>query len=253
MMSTGFLYTAGAFLFFSHFAFSSNTCYAPDGKTTATEKFLPCIGFENVNSMCCRLNDTSPDTCLENGLCQWNGGDSFWRGYCTDKTWDSPNCLNKDICGAKAGGTDTKHSRLVLCRGSSGNTYCCGSSADCCDGDSTFTLNSTLITFNSPTATSTTTASAIAEPKQASSSSEKVAIGAGVGVPLGVLAILMLGVGFWWGRRHSWVKQGSGKFQQVPTQGTPFHQADSHPVNELDSSAKPHGSYELSANRNSLT
>lgn len=144
------------------------------------------------------------------------------------------------------------HSRLVLCRGSSGNTYCCGSSTDCCDGDSTFTLNSTLITFNSPTATSTTTTSGIKNSKQSSSSSDKVAIGAGVGVPLGLLAILMLGVGFWWGRRDSWMKQRSGTFQRTPRQRTAFHQADSRPINELDSSAKPYGSHELPTNRNSL-
>lgn len=100
MISVVFLYTTGAFLLFAHLSFSSATCYAPDGETKASEKFLPCIGFDKVHSMCCRLNDTYPDTCLENGLCQWNRDDSYWRDYCTDKTWDSPHCLNKNICGA---------------------------------------------------------------------------------------------------------------------------------------------------------
>jgi hypothetical protein len=60
----------------------------------------------------------------------------------------------------------------------------------------------------------------------------------------------MLGVGFWWGKRHAWAKRGSGTFQQIDTQTAAFHQADSRPINELDSAARPYGPYELSTNRN---
>lgn len=248
-----FLCAAGTFLFFAHLSAATTRCYAPDGITQADDRFLPCIGFDGVNSMCCRLNDTYPDTCLENGLCQWTSSNSLWRDYCTDKTWNSPNCLSKTICGAAAGGTDSGHNQLVLCRGGSGNTYCCGSSSDCCEGDRTFTLNSSLISFYSPTATSTVIASATTQPNNGSSSSKNIAIGAGVGVPLGLLAITMLGLGFWWGRRHARAKRGgSGAFQQIDTQTALFHQADSRPINELDSATKPDGPYELSINRSAL-
>jgi hypothetical protein len=78
-------------------------CYAPDGSTGYA--YLPCVADLNVDSMCCVLNLTALeafgdtvanlDTCLPNGLCLSNFG-QYSRDLCTDKTWQSPNCLN--IC-----------------------------------------------------------------------------------------------------------------------------------------------------------
>lgn len=105
-MSPAILSTTGAILLFAHSFAAARECYAPDG-TIADARFLPCIGFDSVNSMCCRLNDTSPDVCETNGLCYWPDRNTYYRNYCTDKNWNSPFCLSKSIC-------DTAVSRLTL-------------------------------------------------------------------------------------------------------------------------------------------
>ena len=76
-------------------------CYAPNGVAEPNTAYQPCIAVEGINSMCCALNRTlvggTADKCAQNGLCI--GGDgSSWRGFCTDKNWDSPGCLSNDIC-----------------------------------------------------------------------------------------------------------------------------------------------------------
>lgn len=75
------------------------SCWAPDGETLADNTtYVPCnklgIQQEGVYSTCCNL-DGRPgerDLCTTTGLCLNNG--VLHRGYCTDKTWDSPACVN---------------------------------------------------------------------------------------------------------------------------------------------------------------
>lgn len=74
------------------------TCYAPDGTKVTDLKYQPCISIENEFSMCCRLNDTDPGQCLQNGLCYMTSRKEYWRDYCTDETWNSPNCLSNSTC-----------------------------------------------------------------------------------------------------------------------------------------------------------
>lgn len=94
--------------------------------------------------------------------------------------------------------------------GNKDTSYCCGTDPSCCDGEKTFSLQPTLVPIGASstvttTATATVTATNTRTPGDGSSgsSSTKVAIGAGVGVPLGVVAMAMLGAGFWWGRRKT--------------------------------------------------
>lgn len=96
-MSTALPSVIWATLLFAHFILATKECYAPDG-TIADSRFLPCIGFDYVDSMCCRLNDTYPDVCQPNGLCYWPRANKYYLDYCTDKSFDSPNCLSKTIC-----------------------------------------------------------------------------------------------------------------------------------------------------------
>lgn len=78
-------------------------CYAPDG-FTATEnqgnyEYLPCIVIQGVDSMSCGMNGTSlelTDACMPNGLCYRD--QVYYRDFCTDSTWKSPNCLSNTIC-----------------------------------------------------------------------------------------------------------------------------------------------------------
>lgn len=71
-------------------------CYAPNGDKVS-RKFAPCIAIDGEFSMCCRINDTNPDVCQTNGLCYLEGRDRYYRNYCNDPDWNSPNCL-KNLC-----------------------------------------------------------------------------------------------------------------------------------------------------------
>lgn len=79
----------------------AKTCFAPDG-SVADHSYQPCIAIDGVHSMCCSLNSTHPDTCQTNGLClsstESTFGENYWRDFCTDETWESPNCLSKTLC-----------------------------------------------------------------------------------------------------------------------------------------------------------
>lgn len=80
------------------------TCYAPDGGAPEhAEDYMPCIPVEGVDSMCCALNRTiNIDRCLPNGLCSMDGDGGtggYFRNFCTDKNWKSPNCAPlHDLC-----------------------------------------------------------------------------------------------------------------------------------------------------------
>ncbi|KAL2824472.1 hypothetical protein BDW59DRAFT_180221 [Aspergillus cavernicola] len=185
---------------------NATMCYTADGYAVEDDKYMPCIAIGGVESMCCRLNDTNPDTCLSNGLCFANSSfaDGYWRDFCTDQTWESPNCLAKSICSTAEGGNSNGTNAVTAC--GNDNKYCCGNDRSCCDGDGGFSLNDTLVTIGGiATTTVTATASTIpTEVKSGSSdASTKLAIGLGVGIPLAVLAGAMLGAGFLWGRRNA--------------------------------------------------
>lgn len=75
------------------------SCWAPDGTTLAdNETYVPCnklgIQQDGIESSCCRLdgNASNRDICAATGLCLNDG--VLHRGYCTDKTWKNPACVN---------------------------------------------------------------------------------------------------------------------------------------------------------------
>lgn len=158
----------------------TKTCYAPDG-TPSGDDFLPCIMTGNVDgseflpglplcptnliivfSVCCGTNRTSNlGECLTNGLClNVESGDYFFD-YCTDPTWQSPNCLPKDTCtNSTTGGLASLYVEMTQC---SDGSWCCGSNnfTDCCTPELGFHLKDNLVTFDTPNAT---TAACIASP-----------------------------------------------------------------------------------------
>ena len=74
---------------------TSAQCYSPDGSLFPDNRYMPCISTNGVDSMCCLTNTTIPqdaDTCLPSGQCSREG--AYYRDFCTDKTWRSPNCLS---------------------------------------------------------------------------------------------------------------------------------------------------------------
>ncbi|KOC10807.1 hypothetical protein AFLA70_137g002531 [Aspergillus flavus AF70] len=191
---------------------AATTCYTPDGYAVTDPRYIPCIAIEGENSMCCKLNDTMPDTCHSTGLC-YSSQTGYWRDFCTDKNWDSPNCLKKTFCDDAAGGKSNWTTRVTSCGDGS---WCCGDTNNCCTNGGGFTLDSPLVAIgNNATVTTTVTATPKDSNKGSSDSSTKVVIGVGVAVPLACLACGMLGVGFLWGRRSARQALSQPEFQRV--------------------------------------
>ncbi|OJZ80178.1 hypothetical protein ASPFODRAFT_53808 [Aspergillus luchuensis CBS 106.47] len=188
---------------------AATSCYAPDGSPIDNSIYQPCITISGVHSMCCRLNGADPEKCDPTGLCLTSGG-RYYREFCTDQSWNSTNCLPKDICGNQNGGNSDWTYQLTSC----GNgLWCCGSSTSCCNTLETFSLGPTLVKFDSnsslsATAAPTATVTVIPTEDGSSNTDEsemptKVAIGVGVGVPLACIAVGMFGVGYLLGRRST--------------------------------------------------
>ncbi|CAI7664602.1 unnamed protein product [Penicillium manginii] len=214
-------------------AIAKATCYSPDGNEVTEESYVPCIAIDGVHSMCCKMNHTNPDTCDPNGLCFSTKG-YYWREFCTDPTWESPNCLPKTVCSDNTGGQSNRTAMLTPCLGDSAGSFCCGKNRDCCGTGNETTLNSTLVSITPFNSAETTSESQNGD----GDSSSKVAIGVGVGVPLGVLAISMLGFGFWWGRKkaraESQALQGQFQSQMESIQQSEPRQLSSKPILEAD-------------------
>ena len=69
-------------------------CYTADTRLPATGD-EPCYKIDgNQSTTCCGV----AQSCMENNLCYNAAGDNgisegYWRGTCTDATWESPQCV----------------------------------------------------------------------------------------------------------------------------------------------------------------
>ncbi|KAH7134932.1 hypothetical protein B0J11DRAFT_564384 [Dendryphion nanum] len=131
-------------------------CFYPNG-TQNNDFYQPC-GNKGQHSMCCRINDTFPDTCLTDsarlGLCA--NGDLLWRESCTDPTWQSEGNLADD------------HVTLRTCDDGS---YCCGTNAEaanCCARRHGKFLSKGQVLTTNPLLTSSSTTSSLASPSLSS-------------------------------------------------------------------------------------
>lgn len=210
-----------------HALHAAATCYAPDGTAVTDPSYQPCISIVDEFSMCCRLNDTDPDQCLPNGLCYWASRQEYWRDYCTDETWESPNCLSNLTCDSMVSGRIVCPGPWQLCflmiydmltivllqNGGSSNgtarlhrcpngTYCCGWTDDCCTPVGELSLKATLVAIgNNSSSAASATPTTTGDPN--GGDNKIVAVGVGVGVSLGAISVAMLGAGFLWGRRKT--------------------------------------------------
>lgn len=85
------------------------TCYYPNGDPVNNDEYTPCRNSTDY-TMCCRTGGLVPDTCDENGLCYnicdqmgsgcHNDPGTYWRESCTDRSWQSPYCL-QHVCTDK--------------------------------------------------------------------------------------------------------------------------------------------------------
>ena len=80
-------------LIFSFFLHVRGTCYLQNG-AHADYTVLPCNPDSEV-SACCALNKTSPDICMDSGLCYATDGEVQGRMYqvgCTDASGKDAAC-----------------------------------------------------------------------------------------------------------------------------------------------------------------
>jgi hypothetical protein len=188
-------------------------CFAPDGKTLAdNETYVPCnklgITQEGVYSSCCNLDGKSGerDLCTTTGLCLNKG--ILFRGYCSDKSWESDACVK--VCMDEAVRIEYSHfyirginSQLTPQGGGSSNgtveitpctdgKYCCGhNNLNCCGTDRAFELPTLVNVKNgNVTQTAIVTVTAIAE----SATFKNATIG--LAVVLGVVALIAAGAVF---------------------------------------------------------
>jgi hypothetical protein len=96
------------------------TCYYPDDSVTPEDVSCRYTG----NSSCCSIGWI----CLSNGLCQNpsptindHGGGKYYRGSCTDPTFDSPNCAA--VCLKPGVDTLNDAAEIVWCNTSGGSDY----------------------------------------------------------------------------------------------------------------------------------
>lgn len=99
-------------------SFAAN-CYSPDGSdrnlhsdvAEGTVLYTPCSQVTRF-SMCCRQPNDGGDDCRSDGLCQGYATDGslpIWRESCTDRSWQSPYCLNLCTTGINEDGNDSTY------------------------------------------------------------------------------------------------------------------------------------------------
>jgi hypothetical protein len=99
---TMFVFVKRLDLLFDRSIVQATICYGPNGVPYGPD-IIPCNAALVIEtggkqaSMCCSMGGcakSANDTCHSTGLCQ--NDDRFFRDFCTDSTFQSPNCLN--IC-----------------------------------------------------------------------------------------------------------------------------------------------------------
>ncbi|KAM7200397.1 hypothetical protein V8F20_005374 [Naviculisporaceae sp. PSN 640] len=184
------------------------TCFAPDGVTVAdNETYVPCnklgITQQGVHSSCCRLDGAAQDRdlCASTGLCINDG--IVKRGYCTDKTWKSPACVN--VCtDPKWGGSWTGSAEMTSCTDGS---YCCGHNNLTCCGTQWAVKVPLLTTGTISTTTVTATPSPIVR--------SNMAVSAGLGGALGLVVLVSAGLIFYLLRNIRKLKGELGKREDM--------------------------------------
>ena len=96
------------------------TCYYPDDTVTPEDVSCRYTG----NSSCCSFGWT----CLSNGLCQNpsptindHGGGKYYRGSCTDPTFNSPNCAA--VCLKPGVDSLNAAAEIVWCNSAGGRDF----------------------------------------------------------------------------------------------------------------------------------
>ncbi|CAH0057763.1 unnamed protein product [Clonostachys solani] len=227
---------------------AASTCYFPNGNVAADN--FPCDP-DAEESACCGGGLGS--VCRSNRLCQ-NSNGNLVRGTCTDKNWESPECL-KYCIGTGAGGSD-----LISCSNvtKTDTSFCCDHTVDCCDTGVarfevlpsnagilasfnvassryiTVSTSSTRASSSTATATSTSTSASSASASSTAISSEDsqnvtspgLSVGAqvGIGVGAGVGALLVAVIAFllWKNHKKNQIIKDNQVREVAPSSSSPW-------------------------------
>ncbi|KAI4238025.1 MAG: hypothetical protein LQ349_001407 [Xanthoria aureola] len=125
--------------------------------------------------MCCRRSST--DTCRSDGLCDSSWDSNTWRVFCTDPTWQAPNCV-KLCLGLDGNDGDGDSGGSVQVTPCQDGSYCCrtGTKANncCAQGQGVFIDKNGQTTDANPSSTSslsTATSSSVSTTQTTSSTS----------------------------------------------------------------------------------
>ncbi|KAF2827330.1 hypothetical protein CC86DRAFT_381364 [Ophiobolus disseminans] len=191
----------------------SAECYLINGTRDPSLEIQPCNRYQF--STCCAINKTTvgkpfvmgDDLCNANGLCQnWQTeGDKTWdswfRGGCSDPTWENPNCLKgADNCCQNSSATF----KLAATAGATTSSVLLLTS-------SASSLSSTLF-ITTPISLSMSPSSAQASATSSPSPGfSKLGVGLGVTFGFLVLASLVAGLVYWRRTQKKKTSHGQGK------------------------------------------
>ncbi|KAH7122758.1 hypothetical protein B0J11DRAFT_347371 [Dendryphion nanum] len=94
---------------------AAKECYLPNGlpPPAASDELIPCKAYGTVHSACCK----NGQACSSNGLCQApHERDRFWRGGCTDITFNDPACPRYCLVNGPKAQCHSRSSVLTRCR-----------------------------------------------------------------------------------------------------------------------------------------
>lgn len=157
-------------------------CYNPNGSdrnldsdvAEGTVLYTPCSQVTKF-SMCCRQPNEGGDVCRPDGLCQGFASDGslpIWRESCTDRSWQSPYCLNLCTTGINEDGNNNQAGDTIVIQ-CKDDSWCCGpTNSTCCErGDGKWIVNGRITDTNPNLQTSTTSSSSSSTSSSTSSSS----------------------------------------------------------------------------------
>ncbi|KAF1966362.1 hypothetical protein BU23DRAFT_326744 [Bimuria novae-zelandiae CBS 107.79] len=131
-------------------------CYWRNGTADPDFAYKACDTdpLKPLSKICC---NSDHDECLPNGLYQNVETHVYWRETCTNKTWELGGCL--ELCSREI--SQSKSDVVVTpCDGtSSSQTWCCGTTTDCCEEGSELPRYSVARRFGDPTSILVTSSS----------------------------------------------------------------------------------------------
>lgn len=78
---------------------SGSHCYYPNGTRSDPATTFACNSSSTTGSACCGIESGQPDACTTSGLCVGGHAGFYYRGWCTDESFDSDACASVCVDG----------------------------------------------------------------------------------------------------------------------------------------------------------